>query len=249
MQKTTPNFIQADNLSIKQGFKRMSKTNYLLYSSLWKWWSKTTIMWGIPLLIGGILIFIAMLYSELTSKSNMGWLGIVMMSLIPLIFMLPFIWMLSFYYSIWTPIKIKKSINKLIKTYIPDATNLTRYTPTNFTFQRNGIKYELDYTHVFRISSRRVRLSNVGYFLICLYYAPKPGTDELWYDEYGNMKDSYFQSFDDYCAGKNNCKYLFLTRDAMCALFTKKECKKMDDVTNILNELEYLLSKFNMIPQ
>ena len=55
---TDPTFVEADNLSIKESFKRTFDSDYLFYSSFWKWWCKTTLVWSIPLFAFGTFILI-----------------------------------------------------------------------------------------------------------------------------------------------------------------------------------------------
>lgn len=249
MIKTNPTYIEADKLNIKEHFKRISNNDQLLYSSVWSWWIKTTLFYGLPLLIGCILLFVAIMYQELTSESNIDWILIISVSSIPIICMLPFIWIGTYYYSFVASKRVTKTIMKFIDTYIPDATHLTRFTQTNYTVQRKGIEFELGYTYIPETSSKGKAMHNHPYFFICLYYVPQPGTELLWFDENTDMRDTYIEAWNHYCYESEICKHLRLDDYAMFALFKKNEYINPNEVTTALDQLEFLLSKFSMKPQ
>ena len=151
-----PTFVEADNLSIKESFKRTFDSDYLLYSSLWKWWSKTTLVWSIPLLAFGAFILIIGIFKLITAPNDTDWAWVVGMTFAPFLFCIPFVWVLTYYYSFIAPKKIDKSIKQFVDTNIPDTSNLTRHTVTNYTFQSGQLQFELCYYLIPRSEERRV---------------------------------------------------------------------------------------------
>ena len=241
-------YVDADNLSIKESLKRTFNSEYLVYTSHWKWWSKTTLSWSIPLLIAGVFIFIVMIYNLLTSSNKMDFSMIVGMTFIPLIFCIPFVWALTYYYSFIAPKKIDRNINKFVRTYIPDATNLARFDTTNYTFQRGELQYELCYGNIPERNAKGQVQRKVTYFIICLYYGPKPGTEKQSFDENGHIKEACAKAIFDYLKSKGNISRFNLTDYGMFAIFPKKGDRSADEVTKALDELEYLLTRFSMKP-
>lgn len=251
MHLTHPSYIQADNLSFKQSLKVMSNHDYLLYSSLWMWWKKTTSFWGLPLLIVCILIYLSFFFAHYVNghyTDTFLFTTAIAVSFVPIMFTLPFFWALSYYFSFIAPKVVTKRIKKLLDNDIPDATNIICYSPTSYTFERNGIEYELTYTNLPEKSQNGNVKKEHACFIICVYYAPKPSTRLLWFDENAYMRDEFISAFKVYCNGKEACRHLELQDYAMFAVFDAKEHKATNDVTRSLDEMEYLLSKFSLLP-
>ena len=246
---TDPIFVEADNLSIKESFKRTFDSDYLCYSSLWKWWSKTTLVWSIPLFTFGAFILIIGIYKLITNANDTDWTWVVGMTFAPFILCIPFVWGLTYYYSFIAPQKIDNSIKQFVATYIPDATNLTRHTVTNYTFQRGQLQFELGYSLIPHVSVKGDVKKKVAYFLICLYYVPQPNPEEDLSDDNGYLTDEGIEAINDYIQTKDTYSQLTLTDDDLFAIFPKEGDKDAGEVTKTLDELAYLLTRFCMLPK
>lgn len=247
MIQTNPSYTSADHLTIGEYFKRAARNERFLYSSLWNWWKKTTLYVSVPLGVGSVLLFAALLYQELGLREETDWALVVSCSLLPFIFFLPIIWTVTFWLSFVAPKRTTRKIEAFIARYIPDATHVTRHSVTNYTLTRGGIEFEASYTFVPETDAKgRVRRHHESFF-IALYYAPQPGTESDWQDEEGYMPDAIAEEWEAYCAGKESCRHLFLTDYAMYALFKRKELSAPHAVTGALDQLQYLVRKFRCL--
>lgn len=244
MIKTNPTYIDADRLTFKEYFKRVVQNNRLLYSSVWKWWKQTTLYCFVPLTIGSLLLFALILYQELPLREEPNWGLIIALTLQPFIFMLPLIWVGSYYYSFPAARKITRKLQQFISRYIPDASHITPRSLTNYTLYRAGIEFDMGYTVIPETNSKGKVLRNHEGFFIVVYYVPQPGTELRWLDENGCMREELVDEWNAYCEGKESCKPLKLQDCAMLALFKKKELNAPHQVTDAMNQLQYLLKRF-----
>ncbi|MDO4180971.1 MAG: hypothetical protein Q4D36_06740 [Bacteroidales bacterium] len=245
MIQTNPSYVHGDDFTIGEYFKGMIRNKRFLYTSMWNWWKKTTLYISAPLGIASVLIFAALLYQELGLREEADWALVVSCSLLPFICFLPIIWIITYYQSVVSPKQTTRKIEDFISRYIPDADNVNRHSITNYTLTRGGIKFEVGYTILPEIDSKERIKGHYEYFFIVLYYKPQPDYEFQWMDEDGCMKDEFREEWDAYCRDKESCKHLFLANDKMYAMFKRKELSAPHEVTDSLNQLQYLLRKLH----
>lgn len=248
MIKTSPTYVHGDGLTCRKYFSHAFMNRRLLYTSVWNWWKQTTLYSCLPLSVASLLIFAAILYQELGTGEETDWGLVVSVSLLPFLFIMPLIWAGTYYYSFIAARWLTRKLQAFISRHIPDATCITRLSPTNYTLLRKGIEYEVCYTHVPETDqSGRVR-RNRPCFLVALYYAPQPGTELLWFDEDTEMRPSLIDEWAAYCEGKDSVRKLVLENYALFALFEKKELATPGCVVEAMEQLEYLLNRFSFFP-
>lgn len=249
MVRTTPTYIHGDNLSIKEYFNHLFAEERFQYSSRWKWWKQTTLYGSIPLAIASVLLLAALLYQELNLREEPDWTLVFSLSLLPFICCLPFIWMGSYYYSFTAAKKITKDLDSFIAQYIPNADHVTTTTLTSRTLQRKDLEFEVGYSIVAELDANEKVKQKHPCFFIGLYYSPKPGTELKWFDEKAHMRDSFIENMKAYLDGKESRRHLLLEDYAIFALFKQKELNNTCKVTNEMEQMQYLLTRFDFLPK
>lgn len=248
MIQTNPSYTYGDHLTIGGYFRRAARNERFLYSSRWKWWKKTTLYASVPLGVGSALLFAALLYQELGLREETDWALVVSCSLLPFIFFLPIVWAVTYWLSFVAPKQALLKMEEFIARYIPDATHVARYSITNHILERKGTEFEVDYTLVPERNSKGGK-SNKQHasFILVFYYRPLPGTESRWRDKNGNMPDAIRKEWEMYCADKESCKPLVLTDYAMYARFKEKALSSPCEVTDALDQMQYLAKRFNCL--
>lgn len=246
MQRTIPTYIYAPDLTIREYAKRMINDDCFFYPSVWSWWKKITLYASVPLGIGCIVLFIGILYQELPDLSNTDWILVISLSLLPYMMFMPFVWIVTYHHSFIAPKKIRKRIIDFISDYIPEAVDVKAYGVTNYIVKWKNTEFEIAYNHL-----------DGGYyrpadsFSVLLYYEPKDGTEFEYVNEkreldytYNDFEDNWYE----FCNNKENCKNLHLSKHAMWAIFNRKRLSSPSEVTDIMNQLLYLVERFNCSP-
>lgn len=240
------NYANGDHLTLEEYFRRVLHNEQFLYSSVWNWWKTNTLYWSLPLSIGSLLLFAAVLYQELSLREGVDWTLVLSISLLPFLF-LPLIWIGTYYYSFVLPRKIVRKLEQFITRYIPDANDITRQG-LHCTLLRNSIEYQVSYDVFLETDARGRATCRYRGFSLKLYYSPQPGTEMQWFDEEFRFRDSFIDEWEAYCAGKKSCRHLLVGDSALLALFQEKELMDVTEVTAAMDQMEYLLDRFDFLP-
>lgn len=239
-------YANGDHLTLEEYFRRVLHNEQFLYSSVWNWWKTNTLYWSLPLGIGSLLLFAAVLYQESSLREGVDWTLVLPISLLPFLF-LPLIWIGTYYYSFVLPRRIVRKLEQFITRYIPDASDITRQG-LHCTLLRNSIEYQASYDVFLETDVRGRAVCRYGCFSLTLYYFPRPGTEMQWFDEEFRFRDSFIDEWKAYCADKESCRHLQVADDALFALFKEKELMDTTEVTAAMDQLEYLLERFDFFP-
>lgn len=248
MIKTNPDYIQADRLSIVEYYKSLLGNNLLLYSSRFKWWTKTTLFCGLPLAVGSLLIFVAILYQELSLTDNHDWGLIFSCSLMPFIYFLPLIWLITYFHSFIKPGKISTKIERFISTHIPDASEVKPLSNSNYLLKWNDTEFEICYTLIPELDDKGKVIHNHKCFLIALYWMPKKETESQVLDEEGEFQEDFIDEWITYTDNKKGCENLLLENNIMYAWVGEKSKTSNEEICLTMNQMLYLLDRFNLSP-
>lgn len=102
-------YANGDHLTLEEYFRRVLHNEQFLYSSVWNWWKTNTLYWSLPLGIGSLLLFAAVLYQESSLREGVDWTLVLPISLLPFLF-LPLIWIGTYYYSFVLPRRIVRKL-------------------------------------------------------------------------------------------------------------------------------------------
>ena len=248
MIKTTPTYIKGDNLSFKEYFKHVFAGEHLLYTSRWKWWKLTTLYTGIPVLASGIVILVSFLYHVWKSGEEMDWVLMSGSVWIPFIVFMPFIWLVSYYYSFVLSGKITRKLQDFIGRYFPGVTEVYCYRFSNYMLFRNDVQFEIAYTMVPEMSLKGKTLHTYECFVAGVYFPPMPGTERKWMDAEKRLTAAFWTEWEVYCRDKESCQNLIPYNGLLTAVFKCRELPSPDGVARSLDQMEYLLKKFEFYP-
>lgn len=246
MIKTDPTYIVADNLTMSQMWKYCLDNVKFAYSSIWKWWKQTTLLWGVPVFGSSLFLLLFAAYEEFSSGEEIDWILLLSIPLLPIILVYPFVLIGSYYSSFIALKQIGKRINLFISKFIPDATDIKQPAPEHYTFWRDDLEFEIVNTHFMVPGKRGARRER--YIVIALFYAPENEVKDKYFDQYGQMSDMLEDEWRAYREGKENCSHLEIDDNVIYAFFGEREMIGKEQVSAAIDEMGYLLERFRFFP-
>lgn len=246
MIATNPDFIKGDQLTIKQYLASILTNKRLVYSSLWNWWKKTTLFWSIPLLVGSLTIWMALLLQD-WKAGEFHWLLMASLSILPFI-LFPFIWAVAYYYSYVEPRNIEGKLTGLLNTFIPGASQIRGISRTNYIFLWKELEYELAYTFIPAVNSRGKVTKMYKCFIVCLHFVPDPKHRSEITDENGKLLDSFLDQCYAYCEGKDSCRTLRFEDNSMYAFYREQDLCDDHLIMNTMDQMQYIADRFHLQP-
>ena len=238
MVKTNPEYMNGDELSLKQYFIILFAKQRLLFTNRLIWWKKTTKFWSFPLFLLDSVLFILLLYKEWS----------MLYLFLPFLVGFPLIWMRSYYISFITPSRIKKTLLEFIANYVTDLIHVRRLCLTNYTFRWRDMEFEVAYSLVPTLNSKGKVVRRQDCYVLCLHFIPDPAHTTEIIDKNGNLLDSFLEQWDAYCQGKESCKYLRIESGSIYAFIRVSDVNYQSLALNIMEQIEYLIKRFNLNP-
>lgn len=248
MIATNPEFIKADNFTFKKYLAAVLNGKQLIYSSVWNWWKKTTAFWCIPLLLGDVALFIAIVYQEWKEGSGFDWPLVFSLLMVVFVCFLPFVWAVTYYYSFVSPQKIVDKFMTLIDTYIPDAEQIKGLSYTNYIVSWREYEYELAYSLIPMVNKKGKVVAHYPCMIVCLHFIPSHEHESEVMDEQGQYLESFLDKCYAYCEGKESCRTLRIENNSMYAFFRIRDLKDKQLIMNSMEQMQYIVKRFNLVP-
>lgn len=249
MIKTNPAYINGEFLDIKDYFTHLFFTkDRFLYTSIQNWWIQTTLYCSLLQSFVSLLLSVGISCIELSDIYEPIMDTDIILSIIwmPYLYSLPTFWMVTYYYSFIAPKRATRKLEQFIARYIQGASDIIQHSPTNYTLEWKGINFEVGYTIIPEIAPKGKVKRNHECFFFCVYYGPLPASESLLFDENGYMLDTFVEEWNAYCKDKKSCRQLMLGNFTILGLFKRTELSDDREVTEAMEQLQYLLQRFGL---
>lgn len=246
MITTKPNYINGDQITLRVHFASFFNDDYPIYSSLFIWWKKNTLLWSIPFGFTSLLIFFSLVFQGLYYHKTFHLLPLVGMSLQVFVYFMPLVWIVSYYYAFVLPKKVGTKLHSFINKNLPGATKVRSLSLNNYLFTWNNREYELAYSLIPCVNSEgKVTRRREG-VILCMRYTFDAKYKSEILDENGKLNNSLLQRWNDYCRDKESCKGLVLDLFSMYSVRRADEAFTPEEVQNTLEQMKYLADKFHL---
>ena len=248
MISTNPDYINADRFTLKQYLAAVLSNKRMVFSSIAKWWKRTTLFWCIPIVVGDIALFVALVYQDWQAGEGYDWALIAGLLAVMFVCFLPFVWIVSYYHAFVSPQKVTKKLTDFIATYIPDAAHVRGISLTNYIFTSHELEYEAAYSLIPSVNAKGRVVKYNKCFILCLHFMADPSHQSAITDKDGQLLDSFLDEFYAYCEGKESCRTLRIESNTMYAMFRVQDLQHDQLITNTMEQMHYLTERFHLLP-